>query len=218
MLLDSDKYAEGDTVDASSVLSDVDATIDFESLGVLPTTSRDVFATDTRKAWDKSQEARCDFTYRLRLTRRSNVNFISIWQKTLYGRTLTDIKSDVTMVTYFATAIAPVIRDTIGCHLSQGDWALVTTPKRRHLTRNFATLISVELADLLGIPFYEDVAFCRSKERVNAVFTLGTLPMERNIIVFDDFVTTGQTLKAMYELLNPLGKNLIFFAGINNKL
>ncbi len=44
----------------------------------LSTKSKDIFAEEKRKAWDKSVEARCDFTYRLRLTRRSNVNFVSI--------------------------------------------------------------------------------------------------------------------------------------------
>ena len=44
---------------------------------------KDLFAVQKRKSWDKSSEARCDFTYKLRLTRRSDVNFISIWQKSV---------------------------------------------------------------------------------------------------------------------------------------
>ena len=72
---------------------------------------------------------------------------------------------------------------------------------------------------LLDIPFYEDIAECHSKHRVGAVFTFGAKPpKESNIIVFDDFVTTGATMISMRELLNPLGKNLVFFTGINNKL
>ena len=56
-------------------------------------------------------------------------------------------------------------------------------------------------------------------ERVGAVFTFGTEPpKERNIIVFDDFVTSGATMISMRELLLPLGYNLVFFTGINNKL
>ena len=62
------------------------------------------------------------------------------------------------------------------------------------------------------------MAFCHSRQRINAVFTLNLLPEEPNVIVFDDFVTTGSTLKAMKELLLPLGKNLLFVSGINNKL
>ena len=74
------------------------------------------------------------------------------------------------------------------------------------------------MAAALGIPFYEDVAFCHSRQRMNAVFTLNVLPSEPNIIVFDDFVTTGQTLASMKRLLTNYGKNLVFFAAINNKL
>jgi hypothetical protein len=179
---------------------------------------KDLFAVQQRKSWDKSQEARCDFNYKLRLTRRSNVNFISIWQKSILGRTLTDIKSDPDMVAYFADSICPVIKEMVGYNLSLGQWCVVTSPKRRHKEKNFASLISERLGQMLEIPFYEDVAFCHTKQRVNAVFELNVLPVEPNIIVFDDFVTTGQTLAGMKHLLQPLGKNLVFFTGVNNKL
>lgn len=35
---------------------------------------------------------------------------------------------------------------------------MITTPKRRHLQRNFASLVADRMASILGIPFYEDVA------------------------------------------------------------
>lgn len=79
-------------------------------------------------------------------------------------------------------------------------------------------MISAKLAVLLSIPFYEDLAECHSKHRVGTVFTLGIEPpKERNIIVFDDFVTTGATMVSMRNLLMPHGYNLVFFTGINNK-
>lgn len=179
---------------------------------------KDLFAVQQRKSWDKSVEARCDFSYKLRLTRRSDVNFISIWQKSIMGRTLSDIKSDPDMVGFFADSICPVISEMIGYNLSLGQWCVVTSPKRRHKEKNFATLISERIGQKLAIPFYEDVAFCHTKQRINAVFELNVLPVEPNIIVFDDFVTTGQTLAGMKKLLQPLGKNLVFFTGVNNKL
>lgn len=179
---------------------------------------KDLFAVQQRKSWDKSVEARCDFSYKLRLTRRSDVNFISIWQKSIMGRTLSDIKSDPDMVGFFADSICPVIREMIGYNLSLGQWCVVTSPKRRHKEKNFATLISERIGQKLAIPFYEDVAFCHTKQCINAVFELNVLPVEPNIIVFDDFVTTGQTLAGMKKLLQPLGKNLVFFTGVNNKL
>ena len=182
------------------------------------TASKDIFAEQKRHAWDKSVEARCDFSRKVRITRRGDVFFISLWQKSLYGRTLTDIKSDDSMVTFFAENVASLISEVLGKTLGNGDWCIVTTPKRRHKVKNFATRISEDIAKRLGIPFYEDVAFCHSKKRIGAVFTLNILPKENNCIVFDDFVTTGSTLKAMRTLLLDNKKNCVFFTGINNKL
>ena len=153
---------------------------------------KDLFAVNKRKSWDKTVEARCDFTYKLSLTRRSDVDFISIWKKSVYGRTLTDIKGDPDMVTFFAESITPVISETLGYHLADGSWAVCTSPKRRHKEKNFATLISERIAASLG--------------------------KESNIIVFDDFVTTGMTLAGMKKLLTKYKKNVVFYSCINNKL
>lgn len=196
--------------------------------------AKDLFAPKERAAWKDVQqdEARCDFApNKVRISYRNPAfGIISLWKKSVYGRTLTDIKSDPDMVEKFAEGMNTLIRQILGNSLADGDWAIVTSPKRRHKERNFASLISARLAELLGIPFYEDVAECHSKHRVGAVFTFGSsfaerlrsknqspIP-ERNIIVFDDFVTTSATMISMRELLNPLGKNLVFFTGINNKL
>ena len=110
------------------------------------------------------------------------------------------------------------LASVLGSFLSPDDFAVVTTPKRRHKERNFATLIAMRIAEQLGLPFFEDCAFAPSKHRVGTVFTANNIPPQRNIIVFDDFVTTGQTLVSMQNLLVSLGKNCTFFAGINNKL
>ena len=188
------------------------------SLDVSVKEQKDIFALEQRKSWDKSVEARCDFTYKLRLTRRASTNFITIWQKSVFGKTLTEIKSDDDMIPFFVESLVPVIRECIGYHICDGSWAIVTTPMRRHKERNFATLVSEGLAKELGIPFYFDCAHCRSKQRVGAIFDPNNLPNEPNVIVFDDFVTTGSTLLAMKNMLQEHGKNPVFFAGINNKL
>lgn len=188
------------------------------SLDVPKREGKDIFSSHQRSSWDKSVEARCDFLYRLRLTRRASTNFISIWQKSIVGRTLTDIKADDDMVPFFVENLAPVIRECVGYHLHDGSWAIVTTPMRRHRERNFATLIAEGLAAELTIPFYFDCAHCHSKQRVGAVFSPNNIPREPNVIVFDDFVTTGSTLLAMKNLLQEHGKNCVFFTGINNKL
>ena len=185
--------------------------------------SKDLFAEKKRAAWKDVQqtEARCDFApNKVRISfRNPQFGIISLWKKSVYGRTLTDIKADPDMVEFFAVNVAKLVGQILGSSLSLGDWAIVTSPKRRHKERNFASLISARLGSLLGIPFYEDVAECHSKHRVGALFSLSSEPpKENNIIVFDDFVTTGATMISMRELLLPLGYNLVFFTGINNKL
>lgn len=185
--------------------------------------SKDLFAEKKRAAWKDVQqaEARCDFApNKVRISYRNpQFGIISLWKKSLYGRTLTDIKSDPDMVEKFAEGMNTLIRQILGHSLTNGDWCIVTSPKRRHKVRNFASLISARLAELLGIPFYEDIAECHSKHRVGAVFTFGAEPpKESNIIVFDDFVTTGATMISMRNLLMPLQKNLVFFTAISNKI
>lgn len=209
-------------IDLSDIIADIPTPTGvevpaFDSASKAPT---DIFADQKRKAWHEENkiEARCDFQRKVRLVRRGGVFFISLWQKSVFGRTLTDIKSDDEMVDKFADEISALIREILGSHLDGGAWCICTTPKRRHLTKNFSTRVSEKIGSLLGIPFYEDVAFCRSKQRINAVYDLNILPKEPNIICFDDFVTTGSTLGAMYRLLSQYPKNIVFFTGINNIL
>ena len=141
---------------------DLSCPLALESSSKDKTGAKDIFAEQKRHAWDKSVEARCDFSRKVRITRRADVFFISLWQKSLYGRTLTDIKGDDNMVDFFAKNVAPLIADILGNELKHGNWCIVTTPKRRHLVKNFATRISEKIAVLLSIPFYEDVAHCHS--------------------------------------------------------
>jgi len=74
-------------------------------------------------------------------------------------------------------------------------------------------IADVDLSDVS--PALGDISV---KRDIFAEFILNRLPDAPNIIVFDDFVTTGSTLKAMRQLLSPLNKSLLFVAGINNAL
>lgn len=222
-----DRSTEPGAIDLTGMLNDIEVPSldvpDLDASFASPAPAKDLFAEKKRAAWKDVQqaEARCDFApNKVRISYRNpQFGIISLWKKSLYGRTLTDIKSYPDMVEKFAEGMNTLIRQILGHSLATGDWAIVTSPKRRHKVRNFASQISARLAELLGIPFYEDLAECHSKHRVGAVFTFGKEPpKERNIIVFDDFVTSGATMLSMRELLMPLGYNLVFFTGINNKL
>ncbi len=175
-----------------------------------------------QRAWHKAidSEARCDFApNKIKLSfRYPQFAIISLWMRSKLGKSLSEIKSDESMIEFFASNIAQLIPKIIGSSLSAGDWAIVTPPKRRHIQHNFASLVAADISGRLSIPFHEDIALCHSKHRVNAIFSLAdSAPPESNIIIFDDIVTTGATMLSMFNLLNPLGKNLVFFTGINNK-
>lgn len=178
---------------------------------------KDLFAVKKRQQWAHDDGARCDFQSRPMLAYRTGLFFLAVWKRSVYGKTLSEIKADDAMITKVAGATAALLADVLGYNLAAGGWAVITTPKRRHRQRNFASLVAADLARQLAIPFYEDVALCRSKQRVNATFEMNVCPAEQNIIVFDDFVTTCQTMLAMKRLFQPTGKNLVFIAGINNK-
>lgn len=209
-------------IDMGSLLSEIEVpdlgSVHLDLAESAPKEKEDIFAEKKRKGWDKSVEARCDFTPKPRLTRRSGLFFLSYWQKSIYGRTLTEIKADDSMVPFFAETISNLISEILGDHLQSGGYCIITTPKRRHKVLNFATRISISIAEKLGIPFYEDVCCCRTKQRVGAIFDVNIVPKEQNIICFDDFVTTGQTLQAMQRALAPYKKNIVFITGINNIL
>lgn len=192
------------------------AAVSSDSLNSRPS-SLDLFAEKVRKAWAHNDGARCDIQSRPMLAYRTGLFFLAVWKRSVYGKTLSEIKDDDLMIPKVANATASLLSDVLGGHLDHGGWAVITTPRRRHLERNFAHLVSAEIARQLGIPFYADAASCHSKQRVNAVFELNVRPSEQNIIIFDDFVTTGQTMLAMKRLFEPLGKNILFVAGINNK-
>ena len=208
-------YDGSGAVDLSGVLSEIQPPIlETPSAAVLssPKSDKDLFAEKNRR-----DGARCDFQSRPMLAYRTGLFFLAVWKRSVYGKTLSEIKADDTMIPKVAGATVALLADVFGNNLAAGGWAVITTPKRRHLQRNFASLVADRIASILGIPFYEDVALCRSKQRVNATFTMNICPSDQNIIVFDDFVTTGQTMLSMKRLFQPTCKNLVFIAGINNK-
>lgn len=212
--------AKGESMDLEALLADINVpNLDLPDFGDTPSIHKDIFEERKRAAWKQADtaEARCDFApHKLKITNHGGALYITLWKKSVYGRTLSDIKADDNMVPLFADSITKVVRSVLGQFLSPEHWAVVTTPKRRHKVRNFGTMIAECIARQMGLPFYEDCAIAHSRQRVGAVFSPNNIPTQCHIIVIDDFVTTGQTLVAMKNLLVPLGKNCVFFAGINN--
>lgn len=217
-MLDIAKFDNSFKSELEEVISQIQVGTPEDSNLAMSHSEKDIFGEKQRAKWKglHTSEARCDFTPNRRLCQHSGVHYICAWRQSKYGMTLTEIKSDPEMVETFAKNLAELITDVLGDFLSQGGFALVTTPKRRHLVNNFSTLTTARTAELLNLPFYEDCAFAKNKKRVNAVFIPNNIPKEPNVIVIDDFVTTGSTIKAMRNLLLQYKKNLSFFTGIDN--
>ncbi len=182
---------------------------------------KDLFAEGgPRKAWhaDSPDLARCDLSEEhVHMFPKVGLRVIAVWKRTVKGQTLAEIKANDDMVPLFVNRLVPVIRSVLGENLDKGGFAVITTPRRRHKQRNFACMVAASLGQHLGCRYYDDVAVARTKQRIGVDFTLGFLPPENNLIVFDDFVTTGSTLGAMNRLLSPLGKNCIYFVGVDNQ-
>lgn len=93
-------------------------------------------------------------------------------------------------------------------------YALVIPPKRRHTTKNFAECCAIEIANRLGLHFYPDAVTTQSKQRINPVFELHAEIKEPIVIIFDDIITTGSTLRATGKLFQD--KSVIYTVGIYN--
>ncbi len=183
---------------------------------------KEFFGQHKRKSWGTvaAPEPRCDFAenHIHTATRSAGLRFIARWTRSTMGRTLSEIKADDNIIPFIADGMAEVVHDVLGHFLLNGDWALVTAPKRRHKERNFASLVCHMLASLLNVKFYEDAAICHSRQRVNAIFEANNLPPNRNIIIFDDIVTTGSTMLSMTKLCRQWSKNSVCFTAIDNIL
>ena len=115
-------------IDLDEVLSDIEVpSLDVPDLDASFATdkSKDLFADKKRAAWKECQtaEARCDFApNKVRISYRNpQFGIISLWKKSVYGRTLTDIKADPEMVEKFAEGMNTLIRQILGNSLGGGD-------------------------------------------------------------------------------------------------
>ena len=167
-------------------------------------------------AW-KRVEKLCDL--RTRLKQRKFGNFIcnSFFETGKHGEPISQIKENPANVQMFADCLVDYILKVLGNNLAAGDWCLMTAPRRRHKASfHFATEICKETAKALAIPFYEDAVSAKDRNRIEPEFTLEVNPAEKNVLIFDDIITTGQTVRTMRQLLLETGHTVLVIVGIKN--
>ena len=94
----------------------------------------------------------------------------------------------------------------MGRNLAGTGWAMITTGRRRHREGyHFATEVARKAAKKLKIPFYEGALTIGNSDRLKPAMELTVRPEEKNLILFDDIITTGTTAGKTAELMESEG-------------
>ena len=210
--LEDNKTGEYSSWDADKLKAEI-ADLDFGNADFFPFD----FETDTekKKRWEESK-ALCDLKDRTALHKAGDLYYQSLMKVGKTGQPLAEIKNKGN-TWMFADMALEFIRSTLGENLNAGDWCIVTTHRRRHSNGfHFATAICQIMADALQIPFYKDAVTCINHNRVSPIFELKINPAQKNVIIYDDILTTGCTLKATRDLLIEAGYTVVNLISIDN--
>jgi len=169
-----------------------------------------------KRMWHK-MEKRCNLVMEPQLREKNGISYVSFYKTTEEGRTYEDIKADPVAAQLMADNLTDYLERSLG-KLEKGDWCLATTPRRRHRKGfHFATEVCELSADSLHISFRKDIAEAKNRTRINPVFSVNYNPPEHNVILFDDIISTGSTLKAVRDLLIERKHAVYCVVGIRNQ-
>lgn len=175
--------------------------------------------TDTeirkRKSWKSERQAGesvSDLRAQPQMYQRHGRFFVASFRKTEKGVPMSECKQ-ADMVPYFAEQAVKLMQGIMQLGETEG-WALVTTPRRRHKQWNFADEVCKQIEQRTGLRYIPDVAEAKNRHRINPELRILKQVEEKNVVIYDDILTTGSTVQAMRELLE--GKNVIVIIGINN--
>jgi predicted amidophosphoribosyltransferase len=134
------------------------------------------------------------------------------------GIPLIEIKENPDNVPLFADNLVDFLDNALGGdNMKNGGWCICTAPRRRHKDGfHFATAICKAVAKSLHIPFYEDAFSAKNRSRIDPEFYMLKNPVEPNVILYDDIITTGETMRAMRKLLADAGHVTFLIVAIKN--
>lgn len=166
-------------------------------------------------SWEHT-EKRCGLKKKLAQTSTMDYTYTSFHKEDKDGIPFEEIKTPG-YVQMFADNLTDYLTETLGENVKNGDWGIVTTPRRRHKEGfHFATEVCRTAAEELGIQFTEDIVTAKNRDRINPQFTLINDPPEKNIIIYDDIITTGITLRETRKLLIEAGHVVYSVVAIKN--
>ena len=174
------------------------------------------FSSDAKKtkAWEQTKKL-CDLKDAVGLHKAMDTFYASLFKTGKAGKPLDALKIEGN-VPLFSTTAADYVFRTLG-NVDKGDWGLVTTPRRRHATGfHFATAVCEDLAQIVKIPFYKDFVTAKNRDRINPRFEYKTWPEERNLILYDDILTTGVTVNRVRGELLEHGYTVMTLISIDN--
>ena len=169
------------------------------------------------KKWT-TRGVKCDMKPQIASREKNGHRYISLYASSKEGMTLEEIKNSRKCEKQMAEAVADYLRQFMGHNLGKTDWAIITTGRRRHREGyHFATAVCKRVAEQLGLRFYEGAIVCGNADRLKPELTLTMEPEERNLIMFDDIITTGTTMSKTAELLQGAGYTVMTIIGIRNQ-
>ena len=169
------------------------------------------------KKWT-TRGVRCDMKPCLAARTKDGRRYVSLYASSKEGMTLEEIKNSRKCEKQIAEALEGHIRESLGSHLGENGWAMITTGRRRHRDGyHFATAVCKGAAQGLGIAFYEGAIECGNADRLKPELALVKEPAEKNLILFDDIITTGTTMSKTADLLLSKGYTVLIIIGIRNQ-
>ena len=207
------ELAEWDIAFLSEELEELDdlTSIDMEDFGF------DLSKDGKRQAsWAKTEKY-CDLKKKIKAHSQGVMIFHSIYETGKRGIPINEIKENPDNVPLFADNLVDYLCHTLGTNLEKGNWCILTTPRRRHKEGfHFATEICKAAAQSLNLPFYQDAFSAVNRNRIEPEFHMEKNPREANVIVYDDIISTGETIRTVRQLLIDSGHIPFLVVGIKN--
>lgn len=171
-----------------------------------------------KKGWHVGKsgrsDRRCNLEERFNFHVKMETSFHACFNVSPEGYLLYEIKENFDNVPAFAQTGVKLIRQ-MGLFNLDG-YAIVAAPKRRHKDRNFADCVCEELSKQLSVPYHANIFTALNSDRTHPKFSMQPIK-EKNVIFYDDILTTGSTMLCCYRMLKEGGAlNVLNVIGINN--